>query len=270
MNGAADTSEFISALVHAGTFWKQTVPLFAVACLLLIGGAWFVRARCQASGTRRLRAMAGNDSGSAEAMDFVLTFPIVLFVTFMFVQLLLGGHASLVVHYSAYQAARAARTAFFDVTKTDIWELRYATLAKDDPPFPPAIFHDYQGEADRAADTAARVALMNAVSSAVKYDVAPTGIGQIMYLHTGGLFGRRNFTRKKAAYAFVPENVRVEVSLVDSYRLNYWTKALAGEHVAAYPVRARVTFRYPLIMPAVKRIFGTNGVYSMSAEVTLL
>jgi hypothetical protein len=268
MNGDAQ-SEFLSALLHAGTFWQQTVPMFAIAGGLLAGGAWLICARLRAPSAARLRALARNDSGSAEAMDFVLTFPIVLFITFMFVQLLLGGHASLVVHYSAYSAARAARTAFFDMSLTDIQVLRGQMEFTDTPVWQP-VFGGREGRAHELADTAARIALMNAVPSAVRFSAPATTVGQIMVNRTGRFTRSRVATSRKAAYAFAPANASVDVSVIDQYQVQAYIKAANGEHIEAMPVRASVTFRYPLVMPAVSRIFGKNGMYTMSAEVTLL
>jgi hypothetical protein len=268
VNGASDTFQFVGTLVRATTFWEQTMPLFASAIALFVGAAWFVHARFR-RGPARLRALSRNESGSAEALDFVLVFPMVVFCALLFVQLLLGAHASLVVHYSAYSAARAARAAFFDMTVTDISELR-VQMEFTDKPVLQMVFGNHQGDADKLADTAARIALMNAVPTAIKNNDAPNRIGQIMLDRTVRILGNRRPTRKKAAYAFNPQNAQVDVSIVSRYEQIARFKAFQGERVDAMPVRARVTFRYPLVMPVVAKIFGTNGVYTMSAEVTLL
>jgi hypothetical protein len=269
MNGPSDSVQFVQSLVQARSFWEQTVPMFAVALILFAGCAWFVAARLRRSGVARVGTLSRSESGSAEALDFVLTFPLVTLTALMFAQLLLGGHASLVVHYSAYSAARAARAAFFDMTVTDITELR-TQLEFTDTPVLQLVFGNHQGDADKLADTAARIALMNAVPTAVKYDRAPTGAALIMLNRTVRMLGNRRPTRKKAAYAFDPQNAQVDVSIVGKYEQIAKIRGLQGERVDAMPVRARVNFRYPLVMPVVANIFGTNGVFEMSAEVTLL
>jgi hypothetical protein len=268
MNGAPDTWQLVATIARAPSFWEQTVPLFAAALVLFAGAAGFVVSRYRASAAR-LRALSRHESGSAEAMDFVLTFPILLFVTFMFVQLLLGAHASLVVHYSAYSAARAARTVLFDMSVSDVNWLRVNKDVTDTLLWQPSLM-GRQGRVRELANTAARLALMNAVPTAVKYNAAPQGAGLIMWRKTVPLFVRGTATRKKAAYAFADGNAKVDVQVINSYQNLAVGRAARGEQIVAIPVRARVTFRYPLVMPAVSRVFGTNGVYVMSAEVTLL
>lgn len=269
MSGAPGRFEFLNSLVHASTFWEQTLPMFAVALALLVGGTWFMASRFGKNGAARVRALSRNESGSAEAMDFVLTFPLVTFTALLFVQLLMGGHASLVVHYSAYSAARAARAAFFDMTVTDITELR-AQLEFTDKPVLQLIFGNHQGDADKLADTAARIALMNAVPTAVKYNGAPSGAARIMLNRTVRILGNRKPTAKKAAYAFDPAMAMVTVSIIGKYEQIAKFRGLQGERVDAMPVRAHVDFLYPLVMPVVSKIFGKNGAFRMSAEVTLL
>lgn len=268
MNGAPDTWQFVTTIARAHSFWEQTVPLFAAALVLFVGAAWFILSRFRVS-VARLRVLSRHESGSAEAMDFVLTFPILLFVTFMFVQLLLGGHASLVVHYSAYSAARAARTAFFDMSVSDVNWLRVNKDVTDTLVWQPALM-GRQGRAHELANTAARIALMNAVPTAVKFNAPAQGVAQIMVKNTARFTFHQQATHKKAAYAFAPQNAQVDVQVISSYQNLAARRAFDGEQIVAVPVLARVTFRYPLVMPAVSRVFGTNGVYVMSAEVTLL
>ena len=107
MNGATDLPDIVRSFAHAGSFWRETVPLFA-ASLALLGAALalLVFRWRRTGGAARLRSLAAGEAGAAEAMDFVLTFPIVMLVAFLLVQLLMGAHASLVVHYAAYSAAR--------------------------------------------------------------------------------------------------------------------------------------------------------------------
>jgi Flp pilus assembly protein TadG len=110
--------EFWPHLLQASSFWYETIPiaLATLGCFAAVVG--LVIWRCAKSGSGalvRARALPKDTGGAATVSDFALTIPIFIMVLFLMLQLALMANASLIIHYSAYNAARAAKTHLLDM-----------------------------------------------------------------------------------------------------------------------------------------------------------
>jgi hypothetical protein len=105
------------------TFWRETVPLLGAFASCLVALVLLLRVRLRRH-TRRhsLRALVADRAGTATAVDFVLTLPIFVFLMFALLQFALLINGSLVVHYAAYHAARAAKAHAVNMENA-YWEL---------------------------------------------------------------------------------------------------------------------------------------------------
>jgi hypothetical protein len=295
MSPHADFGAIAHAFLGSPYFWSQTLPLFAVALaclagLVLIARRALKRARARGARQHGPRDLLRGEGGSAEAMDFVLTFPIALLLLLVFVQLMLGLHASLVVHYAAYSAARAARAAYWDITPNDIVGLQAASnlvdndtiLKQKDMQTWRLLLPANETNARNRALTAARLAIMAGIPSAQQptAGVPAASAGATMYRSVVALKVRPGPALNKAGYAYNGSGLKVSIAPADRFvnKLNtglipFFGGGIDGLRVAALPVRATVSYAFPLRMP-VARYFGTRGadgryyrVLSAQAEV---
>ncbi len=274
---SAPVMEVVRTVSSSPYFWSQTVPMLCGALLTLTAMAVVVL-RAHRRIRLRLLRLASAEEGSAAAMDFVLTFPILMLVGFMFIQFLLGAHASLVVHYAAYSAARTARTAIWETTINDVRKIqalerlygdgneRLKTLQR----LGEARLNT--SSAQRRALESARLVLMSATPSSFRQaasTVSPAANAALKTLHATGV--SMTAARRKAAYVSTAGNVRVRVDVVDRFEL----AAIARSdklRIDALPIVANVEFKYPLTMP-VSRLFATPAGASyrwLAARVELL
>ncbi|MFT4824327.1 MAG: Flp pilus assembly protein TadG [Halioglobus sp.] len=112
------SQEFWPHLFQAPSFWHETIPI-AVATLGCLAVVIFLVVWRSAKSGRgallRARALPKDTGGAATVSDFALTIPIFIMVLFLMLQLALMANASLIIHYSAYSAARAAKTHLLDM-----------------------------------------------------------------------------------------------------------------------------------------------------------
>jgi len=284
----------VRAILQSRTFWMQSVPYLAgaLACLLVLGGLAFATL---ARRSAKPRDLAHDDRGAAEAVDFVLTFPIVLTTLFLFVQFALAANASMIVHYAAYTAARSARVYYFERTPSFIrqwlqglrgvadFSLSTAMLELD------LLAYFNQGAACLHATDAARMVLIAAAPSNITYAFdGPDSSGcqgsqawsarddyikQIAQLVPSA---NVDALKGKMQYAFSPQNSVVDVSSPNIGAL--WPLYLSNWNfrMDSVPVAATVSFRFTPVLPllAVPGFFqqGPDGrlSYWMTARVEVL
>lgn len=259
------------------------MPLIAAAVALLWIMARLLIRDSKRARAKGLRQLLRKEDGAAEAVDFVLVLPLLLLVCLLFIQVLMAAHASLIVHYAAYAAARAARTAYFEMPVEDVMILQgLRRMFEEDESLMQRgylwrLIEDNEVAAHDRATTAAQLALMSAVPAAQR---PPVGVpsdsaGAAVIDMLRPFHGRRPVVAgSKADYSFDPFNSAVAVGVVDDFE----NEALLGDtgdlRIDALPVYARVVFRYPLLLP-VGRFFGErddSGHYTrvLSAQVELL
>ena len=105
-------SDFLVAIALGNTFWRGVALPLLLAFLIAGAGAYALRRiTCRRASASSLLT---DDTGTAGAVDLVLTTPIIIAIVLPVIQLSLLAHASLVVHHSAYSAARSARVWYWD------------------------------------------------------------------------------------------------------------------------------------------------------------
>lgn len=274
MSPQADLGGIAHAFLGSPYFWSQTLPLLG-GCLACFAVLAAVTLRAARKARIRARELLRSERGSAEAMDFVLTFPIVLLLVLVFVQLMFGLHASLVVHYAAYSAARAARAAYWDFTILDIRTLQsIGALIDNETVLKQKDMQQWrlleqlnkQNAANRAL-TAARLAIMAGIPSAQRgtANVPGGSAGAAMLKSVVGLKAKSVAATNKTAYAYSGSGLKVSIAPADRYvrALNqglipFFGGGIDGLRVAALPMRATVSYSFPLRMP-VARYFGKRS-----------
>lgn len=290
----------LHALLASTTFWQQTVVLATGALGSLIALVW-IAMRLASRQPRRRTRLALDERGAAEAVDFVLTFPLLLGFMFLFVQFVMAANASLIVHYAAFAAARAARVHLWERTPgfiqayiqgqrggwlngTNQQGITMAMLSAQ----------NYWPACQAAAD-AARLVLIAAAPSGIpwkgpNYEFTPPGnsvdcYGSSAQAHKGDYIlqivqlvpqALPNAIAAKAAYAFSNVNTLVTIQVTEPPGVFTTGDLDPGFRVDALPVAATVKFRYtptlPLpAMPAVTQL-GPDGRLSswMTATVEVL
>lgn len=210
-----------TALFNSQTFWGETIPLVLATLLVLLvflALVGLVSRGGMVSRLARLRGIHESESGAASVFDFALTIPIFITVVFVLTQLALMANASLIIHFSAYSAARAAKTQLLDMDHA-FWELDCCALdtliaplagaaALADQLFEPST--TWREETDKKVRTAAAFQLISLAPS--KRSIAPDRessvnfdqIGMSAYLATlvNEDSKRTNVLLHKAQYAF--------------------------------------------------------------------
>jgi hypothetical protein len=221
--------ESLPHIFQADTFWDQTIPLLlgflacmAVACVV---AGWQAR-RLKQRRLAKLNQLHHAQDGVATVVDFSLTIPIFIAVVFLMTQLALMVNASLVIHYAAYNAARAAKVHMLDMENA-FWELDCCYV---DSLFAPVggalkladlIFEPegpWREETDRKVLTAAAFHLISlAPSSEQRYinrqpSVSFEKLGLRKYLNhlTDNDAARTDLLLHKARYAFDERYTKVD------------------------------------------------------------
>jgi hypothetical protein len=254
-------AEFASVLLASPTF-LPAVALWGGLCLacFVLAASLFRRM----SRRVRWRSLHSDVRGAAAAVDFVLTLPFFLTVVLLSVQFAVLLNASMIVHYSAFAAARSARVWVVESTADNLNLL--GDPIPDSTPFGdlnPFGTPFVSQEARQRAEDAARFALIAASPADPEIrssgGTPPQGVLAQMAA-AGDLPDRSDALLQKARYAFDPRNSSVEIE--------HSILARSAE------VTATVVFHQPCGI-LIGRVFGTDrgdGVYytPITAEVTLL
>ncbi len=285
-------NEFIDVLMRSSTFRHDVLVYGAIifGLLFLLGLVW--RLRCKFSGTKV--GIFRCQRGSASAVDFVLTFPIFLTIMAIIVQVALVVNTSILVHYSAYVAARSARVWMWDLSLKERLILETSNNVaggafdmvyrrnKSSTKTP-----DRRFTAQEQAEKAARYALIaaspsgddtGAIRSKRKKFIVPDNLFAQLTTEVG-LEKRREVLNTKAEYAYDKGYVKVKIGLPwsddkDDMKLKYLKYApdLLKQGIA-WPVKATVEYRMHLGIP-VANVIGDKDVFGyykwITSEVILL
>ena len=112
----SSSNDFFSVITESPAFWTQAVGFGLAAICGVFLALMVLRAGMRRRQLRlqRLRALHADVRGVAAIMDFTLVMPIFIMVILLTLQLALMANASIMVHYAAYSAARAAKTQLVD------------------------------------------------------------------------------------------------------------------------------------------------------------
>ncbi len=194
------------------------------------------------------------------------------------VQVTLVAHASLLVHYAAFSAARSARVYFYDTTDSSARALRMTGAGNA-----ASYWALNRNKAEKRARDAAALSLIalgpshdrvpsREDSSSVAWKALPA---MLRALKKEGPIGE-NVVLRKARYVFDRKNLEVEVS--PDLDPQYLASALKGvgamSKLPSWPVRADVTFRFHLALPSAWLLGekGHDGYYArmLNARVRVL
>ena len=265
--------ETVAILLRAPTFWRETAVLAGLAtvsAIVLVTWSWNLR--CSVF---KLRLLVTDERGAAEASDFALTFPFVLLIALCMVQFAMAANASLIVHYAAYAAARAARAHTWERAPIYILAKQRLRRSNEAQANVDAAAEWLTLEATNASDAcrraydAARLTLIAATPSTTTGSYsAPTGNGcngsdawPAVAAHMRRIGAVADVSpevlMQKARYAFSPDNTTVDVKIRDIDRTRGGLAAANGSF-DSLPITATVTYRYVLVLP-VGRLFGRRG-----------
>lgn len=267
--------EFLPVLLTSPTFWPWTLGLGGLLLALALAGAgiWRFRWGGQIHARRNLQA---DENGSATAVDFTLTVPILLVIALLMVQILVLFNDVLIVHYAAYCAARSARVWYWDTNPPRIGVLTGQADARWMQNPLAARSQDQQTVRQRV-EQAARLALIPAAPVVLDIPSQPERLpeGALRAMaEAGGHGDRAGPLLRQARYAFDPANSRIDFGMVDASRQPLLALDLLkpGD---AWPVAATVAFKLCLTLPVAREVLGRdegNGRHTttVTAEVTLL
>lgn len=277
--------EFLMALVSAKTF---TSMLFEVACMLLIAGVTsfvayksFVKvfppalnADVPKFGWKWFSRINSDDRGTASAVDFVLVVPLFMFMICLFVQMAMIVNASLIVHYSAFSAARSARVHYCNRSVLE---------------YPLGFVSCNINKARREAEKAAKFVLIAASPVDSSVSASGTPPQQVLDWLSSQYLKRDSALVTQARYAFDSRNVDVRVRAARSSnpiiqkqyieeRLPPTTdlNKLTDQKLRnSWPVTVRVEFVKHLGVPLIGPFLsdtrrGNDHFQIIEAEVTLL
>jgi hypothetical protein len=283
---------FLPSVAMAPTFWRQTIPYALTAACSLGLLLWIVIRKWRPP--RVLRRLMG-ESGAAEAVDMVLTFPWVLMLAFLFVQFAIAANASLIVHYAAYVAARAARVHSWERSPLYIQSL-IELSNRENPgsvlngPAGLSGLYELNDTACVAAADAARFAL--AAASPANTDFVYDAPGTTGCAGSNAYASLNDYSsgiqalvpeanpagiNNKLAYAFSPQNTIVALSPPDIGALfGAFSQVGANFRVDSLPMVANVSFRFVTSLPIPPGIMGSfigpdgRRCWWMTAKVEVL
>lgn len=212
------------------TFLTQTIPfVFGATSGLIAAFVLLARLVSRHRVRSELRSLHRDIRGVAAIMDFTLVLPIFVMIILLTLQLALMANASILVHYSAYSAARAAKThlvdfdhAFLDLDCCSVNVANKAIGVMEAL----SILNGGGGDASERIFAAAAWPLVSLAPSSSAISVNSSGAGQnssrssfdrINDLDLRSLLrkqaisaGRTNLLIKKASYAFSSAYLQVD------------------------------------------------------------
>ena len=248
--------DFVRALLDSPTFLPGLLPGLGISVALIALAVVLGRSFLRRMVRRRPADLHRDEAGAAVALDFALTLPVFVVLVLLVGQYALLVQGQLIVHYSAYVAARTARAHLFEAGhQAGLLNV----LSTDVSPNSWWIEQQEIDRIERLADRAARFALIAAASpadpgrlgldSAALSDAETrSGVRQWLPRLTGAstsgeISKRHDSLFRKTAYAFYPDHAEVEITVEDLD-----TKfALFGGH-SMYVIRADVTFQQVITM----------------------
>jgi hypothetical protein len=245
--------------------------------------------------------LAVAEDGAATVSDFALTIPIFIMVTFVILQLALMANASVIIHYAAFNAARAAKTQMMDMDNAFL-ELDCCGVPAIATGLGIKKLIDVAASTDRDVSNKVRTAAAFPLIALApgKKEFAPNRTPSEAYnnasidsylrdLAGGG--DRANYLIGKAAYAFDSRYTKVDygtpldirsltgnreefIARGAEYGAVGWEllsaikdgPASAAARITTIPVFAEVSFRFPLLVPYAAAIFNKNDPALPSAD----
>jgi hypothetical protein len=248
------------------------------------------------------RRLVQDERGIANVVDFVLVMPFFVFMICAFVQLAMIIHTSLILHYSAYAAARTVRT---EACSSSLQDLPFISTGLKHP-----------GLGACSLKMLARPeSLKNKALLAAQYSLIAASPTSPRVKSTGGEVPKIVLSKiaeqylsspnrvgpllRQAKYAYGDGNVKIEILAPLEFRMIYLKEELGqmlstvgnpfdADHLpSAVPARVRVTYRKHLGVPGIAAAFrvttksvrdmvGLNKdgfgqyFYEMTAEATVL
>lgn len=267
------SDHFLAILLRSPSFWN-TVVWYVALCLLCIFLLMLLSKRLLIR-SQSIKNLSENQSGAASAVDFVLTIPIFTVVVMLIIQFGLIAHGALIVHYSAYSAARSARVWLWDIDPYRVAGIPLTKAYKN-----PLLIKQNEKNVQPVIEQAARYALISASPANGRVpcrgsctSIPDKWLSQIA--QTPGLSSSSSVFLKKARYAYDSGNSDIELFYGGNLLAKYPNYIDDYQQFSeAWPVGAKVTFKYHIHLPVAGPIFGilNNGFYykDISAEVVLL
>ena len=272
--------EFLQALRSSQTFYTLIMQC-SVAALVVLVALFLLYARFRPYfQPNRFRDLVSNETGSAAAIDFVITMPFFVLMLTVFVQLAMIANSALIVHYAAFSAARSARVHMWH---RDVWWDKlddYVIDSEDSSGLFSVLYAKNATAATKAAYNAAKWVLIAAspVSESVTRTSANVPENIIRRIVSQNLPESRQGTiLRQASYAYDEQNTGVEIiPAALSASINspgHLQEILMPSN--AWPIKATVRFRKYLSVPLAGVAFGTRSAQGryfrwIEAEVTLL
>lgn len=257
-------AEFLRAALNSQTFWSGVVLPAGGIAIVAMGAAWLTLRR------RALRRFWRDQAGGAGMLEFMFLMPVWFLLCGLIVQFLQFAQTNLILHQSAYAAARSARV--HECPPTNL----LGSLDEGGGGLLGEIFKDCTRKPDKWL-TAARVALIPASSSSPKSIARgtcryPKALVELTVGQSASRApirpGLQPALEAKACYAFEPGNVIVKVQWEQNLLTSLNTDGPP-------PITAAVRFRYPIVTPTAmlfadgRRGDGTRWRYG-HAQITLL
>lgn len=272
--------EFLKAIWVSSTFRESLLSAGLFFAFLILLVYLVLRALMKenlVAGVRRCFCLNKDSRGSANAADFVLIMPFFMFIMCLFVQMAMVVNTSLIVHYAAYSAARAARVHFCNRSVLE-YTLGYLNCSVE--------------RAERAALKAARYTLIAAspVDDSIQSNGNPPN--QSLQLLADEYLERKSPILIQARYAYDDRNVIVEVEPATSsdtfIEAQYYAERVSSydsgsdidtwtdrKLLNAWPVTVSVEYvkhlGVPLVGPFLSNVSrGNDHFRTIEAEITLL
>ena len=272
---------FLQALSSSPSFLSLMVQcvvgMLAVVVVLLFLSVHF---KSRSAPPNRIRELVGNETGSAAALDFVMTMPLFMLMITLFVQLAMIANSALIVHYAAFSAARSARVHMWH---RDVWWDKlddYVVNSEDSSVLFPVLYAKNAQAAKRAAHNAAKWVLIAASPVSKNSWARPVNVPERIIRRIAGQNlpeDREATILRQAAYAYGEQNTEIEIIpaalSVSINSLGYLQEMLMPSN--AWPIKATVRFRKYLSLPLAAVALGTRSEHGkyfrwIEAEMTLL
>jgi len=262
--------EAFETFLRSHTFWSEVVLRFGI-CLVLIFAITFLFLKLARNYKRRrlsVRSFTQDESGGGHMIEFVLMTPIILIFFLVLGQMTILTRTAMIVHYSAYSAARSARVHMpvYTGLAAKVGFEGFASLDATLSPRPDSA--DYHAIAEMAARRVLIAASpTNKTLSCTSSCNVPSYFEAIDFagkLGDGALEAAMN---TRARYAFDDRNMSLDLVFgeVDSFNFD----ALTGSDIAlkgkndekdiSYPVTASVSFRAHLMAPYFANTCSSGG-----------
>ena len=263
--------EAFETFLRSHTFWSEVVLRFGI-CLVLIFAITFLFLKLARNYKRRrlsVRSFTQDESGGGHMIEFVLMTPIILVFFLVLGQMIILTRTAMIVHYSAYSAARSARV-HMPVYTGLAAKAGFEGLGSLDATLSPRPdSEDYHAIAEMAARRVLIAASpTNKTLSCTSSCEVPSYFEAIDFSGNLGDGALEAAMGTRARYAFDDRNVSLD--LVFGEAESFSLDALTGSDIAIisgknddkdipYPVTASISFRAHLMAPYFANTCSSGG-----------